>query len=53
MTNFHFVQYEAYNRFHEKFDARGASTTADKDVINTTIAINYKPTPNVVLKFRV
>ena len=50
MTNFHFVQYEAYNRFHEKFDATGASTTADKDVINTTIGINYKPTPNMVLK---
>jgi hypothetical protein len=45
-----FVQYEAYNRFDEKFDATGASTTADRDVTNTTIGINYKPTPNVVLK---
>ncbi len=45
-----FVQYEKYNRFDEKFDATGALTTADKDITNTTIGINYKPTPNVVLK---
>ena len=45
-----FVQYEQYNRFDEKFDVTGASTTADKDVTNTSIGINYKPTPNVVLK---
>ena len=45
-----FVQYEKYNRFDEKFDATGASTTADQDVINTTIGINYRPTQNVVLK---
>ncbi|CAA6800472.1 MAG: Unknown protein, partial [uncultured Sulfurovum sp.] len=45
-----FVQYEQYNRFDEKFDATGAATTADEDVTNTTIGVNYKPTPNVVLK---
>ena len=30
MTNFHFVQYEAYNRFHEKFDATGAQPQLTK-----------------------
>lgn len=45
-----FVQYEKYNRFDEKFDATGTATSADKDVTNTTIGVNYKPTPNVVLK---
>ncbi|CAA6798712.1 MAG: Unknown protein [uncultured Sulfurovum sp.] len=45
-----FVQYEKYNRFDEKFDATGASTASGKDIVNTTIGVNYKPTPNVVLK---
>lgn len=45
-----FVQYEKYNRFDEKFDATGAATTAEQDVTNTSIGINYKPTQNVVLK---
>jgi hypothetical protein len=45
-----FVQYEKYNRFDETFDATGASTGAGRDVVNTTIGFNYKPTPNVVLK---
>ncbi|HHS93419.1 MAG TPA: hypothetical protein ENK82_08725 [Campylobacterales bacterium] len=45
-----FVQYEQYNRFDEKFDATGASVASGKDIKNTTLGINYKPTPNVVLK---
>jgi len=45
-----FVQYEKYNRFDEKFDATGVATTADKEITNTSIGINYKPTQNVVLK---
>lgn len=45
-----FIQYENYNRFEEKYDATGASVAADKDITNTTIGINYKPVPNVVLK---
>lgn len=45
-----FIQYENYNRFDEKYDETGASVAADKDITNTTIGINYKPVPNVVLK---
>ena len=45
-----FVQYEQYNRFDEKFDATGVLVASGQDIINTTIGINYKPTPNVVLK---
>jgi uncharacterized coiled-coil protein SlyX len=45
-----FVQYENYNRFDEKYDATGASIASDKEITNTTIGVNYKPVPNVVLK---
>ena len=45
-----FVQYEKYNRFDETYSNTGVSTGAGKDIINTTIGVNYRPTKNVVLK---
>ena len=45
-----FIRYEKYNVFDEKYDKTGTKVAADKDTTNTVIGLNYKPTPNVVIK---
>ena len=45
-----FVRYEKYNRFEEKYDKSGNEVSADEDVTNTVIGLNYRPTKNVVIK---
>ena len=45
-----FVQYEAYNDKKEYVDTTGARADETDDITNLTFGINYKPTPNVVLK---
>ena len=45
-----FVRYEAYNDKKRYYDNTATSADEKDDIINTTIGINYKPTPNVVVK---
>lgn len=46
-----FVRYENINRFEKKYTATtGVKKESDKDNKITTIGVNYKPVPNVVLK---
>lgn len=45
-----FVRYEAYNDKKKSYDNTATRDDKKDDIINTTIGINYKPTPNVVIK---
>lgn len=45
-----FVRYEAYNDKKRYYDNTATSADEKDDIINTTIGLNYKPTPNVVVK---